>query len=676
MIAMAAVVAAAIVVLQPAPPPLPPGADAAVRTIDQAGAALGRLASSGIEDAVLLGIPIPAERARAAAVADQVLPLLDRAEALAAAEVARLEDGLIGGHHARPGPAQQDDAAEAALARLVDLEQAQRLPFLRGWALTLRAAAGESAARAESARQAVALLAPLRLAGSAEPARRVLLAAAVLNAAPAGTIDTARLDALAADLPGPDPSGAEPAIDPRTRHRLDLLRLVVDAAAGRPAPDPDGQARRQAVARGLLIAARRAPADAPDLVGRACRLLLPPQPAAADAADDASRLDAYARVAAIVGPGLPPGVDTSRLPPETALARAVTLLREHPDSVEARALLTHLAARADAPDDLRATALWEIAAAHIRDPDGHARAAEALRRFITVHPRDPRAVPAAATLERLADQLARAAAADDPARRDQWTDARLQALDILIGSATDPADVRRARWKSAALAIRAARLAPADATPAALLPLVELDASIPAATPAHPGRAALLALFGAIIDDAGFERRAAAQRLDLADVMRRVPAPALAPRLVLIAAEAALTLDLPQRAGDDLRTLIGGPSDQPDHPLRPRIRLALVAALRAREPLPEPRRIEALTLLRELTAPLDRDTTAGTRPDWYWRAWADTLELIAGDARAAADPDTLRAQIRRLELIDPALGGPDTAARFAALRRRAEASAP
>lgn len=678
-------------------PPARVTADARTVTqmIDQAAADLALLASDGTEAAVLLGIPTADERTRATLVAGRTLDLLERAERAATAAVARLEEGLMGRDADPARAADRAAAAEAELARLVDVEQAQRIPFLRGCCHALLAGAGDGENRAESARAAIKALSALRLGGGAEPARRTMLVAAILNSGSvvtgsgddsggwAGLTDAAR-DAIDAEMRALAAVG-DAGLDGPSRQRLEMIRVVLAAADERNPPASDADALgSMAASRGLLIAARRAPARAPELLGRACAALLAPLHRGSSPPDDGLRLRTYARVSALIGPGtggggamIGAGADASSLPAEAALARAVTLLREQPDSIEARALLAHAGARRDADSAIRATALWESAAAHLRRSGDEREAAAELEKIIALRPAAPeeRVTGAARTLERLADRMARGSAPGS-AERAEWERIQLSALDALLSRpAADGAAV--ADWRSRSLALRVRLVDPATATPAQLEALAAFDPAedpAPASSGASGGAAPVAAaavladLYRAVIDHPRFEQRNAGERLALVQIMRRGMVPSFAPRLSMLAGEAELQLGRADRAALELRTVIGGSLDRPGDPARPRVRLALVAALRAMPGSGPAERLEALTLLRELTAPLDSVAggVAGPRPEWYWRAWADTLELVAA---APGEDDNLRAQIRRLELLDPAMGGPATSARIAAVKR-------
>jgi hypothetical protein len=70
----------------------------------------------------------------------------------------------------------------------------------------------------------------------------------------------------------------------------------------------------------------------------------------------------------------------------------------------------------------------------------------------------------------------------------------------------------------------------------------------------------------------------------------------------------------------------------------------------------------AFATLRELVEELDAAAGAvggagGSRPGIYWLAWAEMLEILNADTSRPDRASVVREQVRRLELVDPNLGG-------------------
>jgi hypothetical protein len=109
---------------------------------------------------------------------------------------------------------------------------------------------------------------------------------------------------------------------------------------------------------------------------------------------------------------------------------------------------------------------------------------------------------------------------------------------------------------------------------------------------------------------------------------------------------------LPQ--GDSLP---GGPA---------RVRLGLARAL-----LKDGDSIGAFTQLRELATRLDAAPPGAEsvhRPDAFWHAWTLMLETLLAQDAQGAKRGSIRANIKRLESIDPAFGGEPWATRIGRIR--------
>src|SRR5262249_52796208 len=98
--------------------------------IDRAAYTIDRLGDDGTDNAVLVGLPSGPQRRRCVAASLEALRTLEQARSIAETTTARLEESILdlrGEHGDVAGKAAE---AERDLHRLVDLEQAQRIPFL------------------------------------------------------------------------------------------------------------------------------------------------------------------------------------------------------------------------------------------------------------------------------------------------------------------------------------------------------------------------------------------------------------------------------------------------------------------------------------------------------------------------------------------------------------------
>lgn len=624
-----------------APPAAPADPQEPSRLIDSAAQTLNALRADASDIAALFGVPSAAQRLRVEHAARSALALIDDAERKSVEAIASLESRLIDA----PAPADAHTAAhiEADLARLIDVEQSQRLPLLRGRALTLLASAVEGTPRAESALRAVETLGKLRLPGTdAEPLREVTLAAAILRS--------------------PDPDGQArrtaarllQGVVRREPSRQDAEAPALAALGLASIGEPPGEATidpvllREARARHAWDRSRSETAQRAQLLHEACTHLL-----SIPHADDAARIALYAKLAAVVEGA----VSMSEVPAEAAFARAVTLLRESENSAEAAAILRRLADRSDAPEPLRAEIAWENLVLLSRRTDRapadlslSTEEADALLAFLDRH----RSAALAEHAERRLVGLVESGA---------WTSAQGRAAYAQRADRLDPISERAFQREptparaAAALSRRTRSLA--DSPSADLvrdsIRILELLPE-PARTAAAPSViAAIRSAAGAVAERVS---RADAPTPDSLDFVRAADA-ALArlpgKPLVNVALNLADVLALsPQRADIDRAAELyrsAPPSDQP------RAALGLAAILRRSGDSPG-----AVSTLR---AYADRVDSAGgsRRPPEYWLAWAEIVEIMH-EQRA---PELL-GQIKRLELIDPALGSPQTSSRIRAVR--------
>lgn len=597
----------------------------------------------------MFGIPTRSQRSRVERVAREALDLLRDAESRLATEISKLESQLID-QHAFSADRARD--AEDRLARLVDVEQAQRVPLLRGRSLALLACAGEGPPRTESVAAAEDLLAPLRLGNArAEHARTVYLAAAMLRRT--SVDDQARataqrlLESASSDLvAGPS--------------RLARMGLLYLGAPGTPPPAP-ALTEREAVARRMVEQARADSTRRASLLRQACEQLLE-----VPHDDDTARVSLYAKLAVVAEVALA----TSELPAEAAFARAVTLLRESESSAEASTILRQLNDRPDVPEPIRPQVAWEnivlLSRATDRSPDDLASSSaevDALIAFTTrfgTH-------PLAATAERRLLGLIESTAWRTPAGLAAYQQ-RASRLDPLCERAfeREPTPTRAV----SALSRRLAALPgdPSEARVESLLRVVALVPEPTRATAAASVRHALAAIVRPRVDasvgnvpsaagDGGLARAVdraystlpgetpPSAALDVADLLARSSATS-------DTSDTSATSDT-NRAIAIYRSLAAGGE--------PRAVLGLASLQR--------RRGESTSAIQTLRTMVDRlDASAiAPRPPHYWLAWAEIVEMM--HAQRAAE---LLGQIKRLELIDPGLGAGSEARRILAVKRALE----
>lgn len=620
----------------------------AIGLIDRAAARLGELEVAGIDAAVMFGVPTQEEKHRAAAHARAALDDLARAEAAIAREVEALEAKIVGGESAS---AEEIERADRMLGRLVDFEQAQRLPLLRGAAHALIAGA-DDAARSEASRAAIQYLAGLRVnAPAGESLRRLSLSAALLQGAGDETSRRAARSEIEAVVR--DQAAAASGVS-----RLAAMAAI---AAGVEAPGEGGalpaELQGQARARARLARARAEPERRVEHIAAACGALL----RAVSRDDAAGRVAVYARVSEIVDPT----VAIEDLPAEALFARAVTVARERADSAEARALLRRVIVRDDVTGELRRDVLWEAAAldAGATDVSTMRLVAGWLEEFVgDCGARGERERQAAAALEAVLRRLVRQATAEattlsvlsplSPLER-RW----MRSVECVIAQA-DAASAETAMLRAELVLLRARAIEPATLTreqvDALFAPVREGDAEARLRAVAASRR-----LLAAAIADGRWSGRAAGERAALLDGL---PAAVMSDNVPLVLARAEALVDARSpEAAEILRPLLETPADAMGAPSRPRIRLLLAEAESQRS------RFDAVVaVLRPLVDPVDAAAGTSARPEYYWRAWAAILAALR--AGGTVTDEDLLTQIRRLEIIDPEFGGAEAARVIKAVR--------
>jgi hypothetical protein len=652
--------------------------------LDRAEIALRRADHHGAASSLMFGVPAPGQAAWVSRHAAGAAELCARARAAIDAAVARLEERLLS-PDADPDHAGQLAAEiEPHLARLVEVEQAARLPELEFVAAALRALAEpvqESRERALRDTTARALRGADPNEGSmhGSPSPRVaLLAAALLlrsNDATARDAAGRLLDRLGATRGGGEQ---------RTHAPIDAVRLCMafivcgrDEEAARVAAPGRGEdwlvdlLFAEAGARATVRGVRAADGSAVPAGVRAAALLLGVAErydggsAALDTAAGPSPLRqlVYEKIAALVSPGVPLG----SADPEIALARAWALRSAGGEadaptarepSAECLALLEAVASRPDAHAAVRAKALWLLAAERERAEGSRAAAArDALARIVTDLPRTRLARAAAERIVRefapdlsgptVEFESSRQAAAVTSALRLLTQDMapRDSVLVALAVALAGHADARGREWTEAIGACE--RINAADVREFVARMLTERIEAVLLATPPGSERADALASAAQWLERRGEAWRSLELRLR---------------RLELIN-ETAMEVD----ARSELDALAGSAVDRAGTVERARLRAARGVALRRAGD-----DAAAMAEFRTVAAEYERDARAtGERAaarEAFWRAWAEMLEIARG-ADGAASPERAeqaRRQRQRLELLDPALGGEPWAGRIRA----------
>jgi hypothetical protein len=676
--------------------------------LDRAAAALEELADDAADWSVLLGIPTDGQRTRAISSAQRALDLVAWAESASTRAVARLQTSVLAARTDAAAARAAAEAAEARLGVLIDLEQQVRIPFYRGRAAALLVAADPAQRTGDRAREALESLVPLRLTGAPESVRRATLAAVliavttepgprrdaadlvrpVVSAPPPATPDSADAVARACARMALLRAAASP--DAYAAARTDLLNassrppFIVAAPGVAPVTRADPALAilaAEVIAIGAVEHARAVPADR-----RAAWLHdgLAPLAGILDRTDFALPPGADANVlhplvlaklagawALASGPGgASAGVSLADLPPSVAFAHGLRLVAADGTRAQGAAVLEELAQRPGA-GPLGAEALWELAVARwsVGSLEESAAAVAALCRIVERFPDSPRAGEAAIKAVELARySLTKADAQPNATARAASVEqlSALYAQALASAYRLNPASAEAPAWRiehaRMILALAGARpLDPAELDrvlgalegvpsgttqrrPADDLARQSIDAAItaarrraPVAAP-DPAKLAALARRGV--------QWALVRKPELADAYRLVLAEALAdgadPRALEIAS------DLAQRNAF---------AADPDDAQRIRLRLVTGRAQRlAGQSAP------AFATLRELVEEIDAAAGAvggagGSRPTAYWLAWAEMLEILAADPSRPDRASAVREQVRRLELVDPNLGG-------------------
>lgn len=698
--------------------------------VEQAAAMLDRLARDGSEASVLLGMPTPAQRQAAAEAAEEMLRLTALADGAATRAVDWLQARLMESTQDAGTVRAQAQAAERSLARLIDTEQAVRIPYFRGRAAVILAALErDRAPREDFIRVALESLGKLRLGTvAAEASRRVALAATLLliaeheaglaggggGAAPEPVLQAAELARWVVDQPAIGRAGEAP--DPLTRVQAWMVLLRA------PRTRQQLAAAREALALGALTEPfvtgegeqRSADPLLALLTAEAATRTGLSLPAPASSSRIAHINEAFAPLIALltredlaahrralrpvvlskIGGATDALMPLGEADPTIALARAVTLARGSGPGdaarAEASALLRGVADRPEA-GELRADALWELAVLRWEEggPEAAVDAVGALVRLASELHDSPRAEAAAKKAVELGRytlaQFTAAPPADEGLKR-QLSALYARALELAVHHAPSAPESAENRLERARLALE-----PRPEEPGAAMTPEELDAALDALEGVPPGDA----------------RGAEADRLAQEAIERAMKAAAEAVRRAASAdGPGSLTFIGPAR---ERQVAIARRAVQWASVRRPReadrYRLALADALlasgdaraaavyediasragamselslRARLGLARAQRAgkqaeAAFATLRALTDDLERSAQASApgsreRHEVYWLAWAEMLEILAADNRDGRRTDTIRLQLKRLSLVDPQFGGGEARERLETVR--------
>ena len=664
---------------------------------DRAAAAADLAARDGAALHVLYGIPTQPERDRVHNAASTSLELATQAETAAHKAEARLEAKLVDRAHPDLARAQAPEI-EAKLNILLDVEQARRIPYLKAAAAILECAAGLDPAKCNAALAAAKQLDaipptqdPSANAPESDDLRALAIGDALLRAASTGRARAEDALAEAAKHFAPLSHRYQPfapGAGTLLRARLGMIRAAQDPGARPRSADPAAERELDELeaedrAAAMLDRAAREPSSRDALVAQAVAALL--------GSIDGAAPEAPGRRAAIyerVSIAIPPSVSFARLPPEALFAKAVVRIRTAgmADAVarlEAIGLLSQVVDRADAPESLRAQARWERAVIAQAGPDRLADL-DAVAAVCRADSSTPHAMIASRRVAELfAGQLA---AAKEPtadplgALPQPWL-ARLPAMNEALRFLLRAPEPQLPQWRELTI-----RLAFHDLT--ATSDAAAIDRALDASELVTPGPSPLAALPGgealAEAIDKEVQRRHAAA-LEHAGKAAAITAAKREWESILPleqrAAAWSVGRDKPRsttysfllgeslagaqdaRSAATLSSVVGSDIDQPDSPLWVRFRLALAHARRLSAD-----DAGALAILRALADHFEGAPGISARDPAYWAAWSEILSILQSQNTDGARSADIRAQIKRLELLDPNLGGPPYAQPIAELR--------
>ena len=641
--------------------------------LDSAAGELARLGRDGSDTAVLFGIPLPAQRDAVQQGAEQAVRLLDRAASAIRARATALAD------------APAEDPAKAH----VEQERTVRIPFFAARAHVLLAACATGKERSRQAQTAFDAVGKLALSSvGPEGLRRVCVGAALLmRATPAPEADLQSaveefgwvLTATGAGITATTRAEAWfglIAAGAAMGKLEEVLEQVRPALAKEPFVGPDGRAdsllavlaadamTRAWFEQGLKTGDR----SMLDQAVAAQQTLLRRQDLTVRA--ESLRPLAFQKLH-LVGQGARPGLD---LPPAMDLAGAIDAAR---DSARRDEAIRRLAAVAESPDagDFAADALWELAVLRLQgSPPAAERDAAtwALVRLAKDHATNPRAPEAMVAALSHAQALSRGretAGADQLYR---------EALTVAVSGFPSLNGIDVWRYEYARV------LADRDEVPMADLrsaqgALWEVGDGVSISADARR----LLERIQARLLDEAWERVDAARRAGEAEKVQEICRSEIVPearRAVAWAAQKSVpSLD---RFRADLADGLTECWDSGGRALyqellrrsptvpggKPRLNLGLARSLMISGDTRN-----AFSILRDLATTLDtpaEGAPANSRPEPFWHAWTLMLEELSARNADAERTGTIRAHIKRLESIDPGLGGEPWRTRIARVRER------
>ena len=638
---------------------------------DRASRVLAGLSVDDANTSAVLGMPTADQRSRVRDASRAALVLLDHAAETADRATAGLESAILDRSGSPDEIAARALQAEKDLHRLVDVEQTQRIPFLKAEARVLQAAVGDgeegSAQASASAIQALRARTP-----ALESAKDVLLVCAIIGSAPslrdrAREVMTTKLRAVVSNT----------AADATTRRRARLAMIVLGIAEPTAAATtkwPDALAEAEAFSKRSVLAINPvSPARWQELDAAFAPLVaLAHLPAPNPELELSRRSLVYAKIAGAIDARAP----SMALSPETNLARAITMLRATSNpSIGAEQLLTDAAERPDASAEIRGDILWELGVAldrHANSPEDHARQVSTLARLISEQPNNSHARAAAeylATHETpdwgCLSQTDRARAAKCPLPGAEFTKA-IRFLSLAAHSGTEAL-----RWKLETIRLQLWSSA-SGASPQALAGAIAAARSLPAGPEKDQAVRELVAAaraFAASAPPAGATGAAADGRSARVGALENICAflkESGSPERVEITldlAEAQLGAGRSEAAGT-FKELIGSPIDIVASRASARIRLGLAQSLRS-----QGKSADAFGVLRELAEQFDKAPGERGRDEPFWAAWASMLEIRADSPDEGARDEVLTT-IKGLELVDPELGGEKYAQRIHKVRDR------
>jgi hypothetical protein len=364
------------------------------------------------------------------------------------------------------------------------------------------------------------------------------------------------------------------------------------------------------------------------------------------------------------------GVD---LPPAMDLARAIDAARDPARRVDAIKLLQAVADAKDA-GDFAADALWELAVLRTQgtQPASERLAAvEALTRLARDFQTSPRATEAIAAALAHAQALSREPGPEQPEGRTLY----LEALRVATSAYPTISGIDVWRYEYGRLLTDRD-----DAPPADLRTALNALREIPATASINSDSSKLFETVQArILDDlwkrVGELRKTSAEAVQklcrdevLPEARKAVDwsVPRRSPLVDRFRADLADALTECGDSGGQIiyEDLLSRKAEVPGGTAR--LRLGLARSL-----LVSGGSAAAFGALRDLAAALDAPPIGApqsARPETFWHAWTLMLEELSTHNTDGARTGTIRANIRRLESIDPALGGEPWHARIGRVR--------